>query len=69
MNIKDLIKEKGYNVERLAKETDINPATMYRRLQTGDFKKSEILKIAKVLNMTGYDILVYFLKKQSRKRE
>ena len=60
MNIKDLIKEKGYNVEGIAAETGINYATMYRRFQTGDFKRSEILKLAKVLNMTGYDILAYF---------
>lgn len=62
-NLDSLMEEKGIDYRVLAKETNTDDTTMYRRLKgVSDFKLCEILKICKYFN--NYDLERVFTRKQ-----
>ena len=51
------IKEKGYNIEKIANKIGVNTATFYRKLSgESDFFRLEILKISEILELSFEDV-------------
>ena len=59
--LKGYMVAKGYNVKELAGEIGMNEVTLYRKLNTGNFSRNEIIKIAEILDITDIN-RVFFCK-------
>lgn len=66
MNIPKLkrkMKEKGYNVDRLAAEIPCDRTTLYRKLNRAEkFTVGEVQSIKRVLGLTNEEATLIFLK-------
>ena len=73
MNMKKLrmlMYANGFGMQKLAKESGIKQATLYRRLSNGgkSFTIEEITKISSVLGLSSAEIVEIFLPKVSKVR-
>lgn len=50
--LKKVIKDKGMTVTSVAKKVGITRETLYNRMDSGDFRASEIVAITNVLSLT-----------------
>lgn len=50
--LKKVIKDKGMTVTSVAKKVEITRETLYNRMDSGDFRASEIVAITNVLSLT-----------------
>lgn len=51
---------RGYNVKRLAEETEINMVSLYNKIKTGRFYRGEISKIRAVLGLSNDELISIF---------
>lgn len=51
---------KGMSVEELSKRIGCNRVTLYRKLSSGKFERSEIIKIRDALELSDADMLCIF---------
>ena len=51
---------RGMNVEKLSSQLNLNVSTVYRKLDSGEFSRSEITEISDILEMTSEDIINVF---------
>ena len=56
---------KGTSIAELSDKIGINRTTMYRKLSTGKFDRSEIVKIRDELGLTDADMLRIFFNDES----
>lgn len=56
---------KGTSIAELSDKIGINRTTMYRKLSTGKFDRSEIVKIRDELGLTDADMLRIFFNEDS----
>lgn len=56
---------KGIKTAKLAEILGINRTTLYRKLTTGKFERSEIMKIREVLDLTDEDTIRIFFDDES----
>ncbi len=55
------INESGYKKIKLAKELDITPASLSRKINNEyDFKTAEAIKLSKILNLTREKEMIFF---------
>ena len=61
LKLKGKIVEKGFNVERLAKSTEVSKHVLYQRLKKSeDFTVKEVVAIANVLDLSGEELNAIF---------
>ena len=61
LKLKGKIVEKGFNVERLAKSTEVSKYVLYQRLKKSeDFTVKEVVAIANVLDLSGEELNAIF---------
>ncbi|MBR2679415.1 MAG: hypothetical protein IKE23_01395 [Exiguobacterium sp.] len=51
---------RGYNVRRLAEETEINMVSLYNKIKNGRFYRGEISKIKTVLGLSNDELISIF---------
>lgn len=56
---------KGVNVAKLSESIGMNRATFYRKLTSGKFERSEIIKIRDTLGLTDAELLRIFFSDSS----
>ena len=57
LKLKGKIVEKGFNVERLAKSTEVSKHVLYQRLKKSeDFTVKEVVAIANVLDLNSEEL-------------
>ena len=54
------IKAKGMKLKDVAEAAGMTYPTLMAKLKSGEFYASEILKLAKILDFTGQNVLDYF---------
>ena len=51
---------RGMNMEDLSSQLNLNVSTVYRKMSSGEFSRSEITEISDILKMTSEDIINVF---------